>query len=86
MSKSEWDVYFGPMFYIRINTPITWNSIHYDLIEKWIVVNTSFKWYWEKAVTDKHIFVFESEQERMLFKLWISNNPFEKEAGAIQPK
>jgi len=71
-----------------INTAFVWMRVEIELqpiretiITKWLDRHVQGWWYMEADGKDRYLFVFENSSEMVAFKIWISDNPFERDHG-----
>ena len=86
LTSLEWDAQQAPFCFMHIRTPGYWKPTHFTIVEKWLNANVQ-GWWWHDGSTaadEKHCFVFERNADRVAFKLWISDDPFEREGGEIK--
>lgn len=81
LTHDEWQDTKPPFVWLRLQIQV--EPLQFDFIEKWLEHNTSDWWYVGMVESGRHTFVFKEEADRVMFKLWAANNPFEEDHGEI---
>lgn len=85
ISQEQWYAWKGKFHWMRHRTSEL-SEMHTQIIKKWIVMNISGWWYFDKSGPDSYLYVFENEADMVMFKVWLSDRPFEREFGEIDGK
>ncbi len=87
LTRQEWDAIAPPFCWLHLNAPATWTSTHLAMVGKWLSANLGGWWFsdLEPSGPDRRItLVFERPADRVLFKLWVSDDPFARQGGDIE--
>lgn len=73
LTPEEWAKVLPPFYYIKVNFD-QWGTLEYDIAVKFIVKNgTGWLYYNDKK------FVFEKEDDYILFRMWAENKPMQED-------
>lgn len=78
LTEAEWQDAKAPLYFIKVENK-EWTAIHRDMIVKWLEANIGGWFYYDHYTT----YAFEKDADRVLFKLWIADDPVGRDAGAI---
>ena len=81
LTQEEWQGIKPPFVWLKLKVQL--DPLQFDFIEKWLSANTSDWWHVGAGSDNVYTFVFKEEGDRVMFKLWASNNPFKEDHGEI---
>ena len=82
LTKDEWRAIKPPFSFIKI-TNKAWLAVHREMIVSWIEEHCGAGFtYWDGHET----YVFGSEGDKLMFKMWIKDDPFANEEGEIKAR
>lgn len=79
LTPAEWAEAKAPFSHLRVANP-AWKRVHRDMIVKWIEGHIGGWFYYD----GDDMYVFGSKGDYMLFRMWISDDPFENDDGEIE--
>ena len=77
LTQDEWHATKPPFKWIKLKMDL--QEIQFDFIEKWLTECTSGWWYMSKGGNQEHTYVFQYDEDCIMFKLWSINNPFKED-------
>ena len=78
LTVDEWNDAKAPFWHLKVKNP-AWSKVHRDMIVKWIEAHIGGWFYYDGDVT----YVFGSNGDYMLFRMWIADDPFKNDDGEI---
>ncbi len=77
LTRAQWIKAEPPMCFIQITYP-EWKNLHFEMATKWIATNCR-GWFY----LDDKTYIFELEEDRALFILWVSKDILRRNSGEI---
>jgi hypothetical protein len=79
LTREEWIDAKPPLHYMKVDGD-NWTAVHRDMIVKWLEAHCGKSWiYFDGG----NIYVFGSEGDKIIFKMWIKSDPFENMDGDL---
>jgi hypothetical protein len=75
LTSEEWHEVTPPFCFMKVKND-RWTPVHREMIKKWLEAHCGAGWvYYDGSET----YVFGSEGDRLMFKMWIKCDPFEND-------
>jgi hypothetical protein len=81
LTVEQWRAWKGKFSWMREHRE--YSPIQVAIIEKWMERHCSGWWYFEKESAGKTLVVFEDQTEMVTFRIWVADNPFERDHGDV---
>ena len=78
LTPEEWNAAVAPFWHLNVKNP-AWSKVHSDMIVKWVEAHIGGWFYYDGENT----YVFGSQGDYMLFRMWIADDPFKNDDGEI---
>lgn len=81
LTAEEWHAWKGKFSWMRMH--YEFKPIHEAIIQKWMAFHCQGWWYYESEGAGRTLVVFEHSSEMVAFRIWVADNPFEKDHGNV---
>lgn len=81
LTAEQWHAWKGSFYWMRVHREF--EPIHVAIMQKWMDLHCSGWWYFEKEGAGRSLVVFENQSEMVAFRMWIADNPFERDHGDV---
>lgn len=78
LTNEQWADATAPFWYLDVKNP-AWGRVQRDMIVKWIEAHIGNWFYYDGEFT----YVFGNQGDYMLFRMWISDDPFSNDDGEV---
>ncbi len=81
LTAEQWRKVDGAFSWMKVN--VEFAAIHVTIIQKWMERHCSGWWYYESEMKGKTLVVFEDANEMVMFRIWMTDNPFDDDHGQV---
>lgn len=82
LTDEQWAKLHSKFCWCRVDGIQT--TIHREILEKWLNLHTSGWWYSNIESSTSSLYIFEQQEDMVLFKVWVSDEPFKRDHGDME--
>jgi hypothetical protein len=82
LTAEQWHAWKGDFYWMRVR--YKFQPVHAAIIQKWMARHCEGWWYYEdEGASGSTLVIFQHQSEMVSFRIWIADNPFERDHGDV---